>query len=708
MAEMNFNFDQAFQATDYDSGVVKDCCGIEQRLKDIATTIGEGNASPEWVAEELKKIPDLLPPFIPPDQVPALATHLGALNSKVADAISRDSAFASVGETLKAITAVTEFQIKRAEVGGDPTSRQTEELGKKAIEVKGILDGNRPFGGTSALSEMRVALETAIKQADAANPFFAASFAAKPSVEAPQRAEGVLKTASSEQPQQVATKHSPFVREANVEQRVERAQGKGEVSARAPENLVKRDAFRGGVNVSRNEPTMDRSSAVPVTVQKSDKPLVSPTASTSPLVTITSTKSIRTPLLSAQTASAGKVMPAQVSIRSVQGVAVRSSSTRSSINPNTDRPRGSAGGASPLVTKTQVTSSFRSQVGDVPAGRPVQPAAARQQGNEIRIGSRLAAAVQPQHRVQSSRSPHTSHEIRTAVPRSQSRDGGGRQVGVPKAPLVMRSLSKQSPVRPGKEKGALVTQTGRGIEKGVRALNPMVLRRVATMLAHLRTLSAKELRSIRLDRYDRPADVRVALAIRMRSEKLMERIKALPLKELAKIKGFRSDVAATARRKGEAQLSPREALARREVRMYVRQLEQRLLGYLNGRSPLFKRLTTELTLGDLERLVSIMGGARAVRGLRRKLKSGEVTHLLESDLSNSFLGQLAAAADGSGSAGDSSGGSEDSSPAQQGEGPEASSGANVEESSLIADGATPTATLTTALVKAETSGNSMV
>ena len=67
MAEMNFNFDQAFQATDYDSGVVKDCCGIEQRLKDIATTIGEGNASPEWVAEELKKIPDLLPPFIPPD-----------------------------------------------------------------------------------------------------------------------------------------------------------------------------------------------------------------------------------------------------------------------------------------------------------------------------------------------------------------------------------------------------------------------------------------------------------------------------------------------------------------------------------------------------------------------------------------------------------------------------------------------------------------
>jgi len=128
--------------------------------------------------------------------------------------------------------------------------------------------------------------------------------------------------------------------------------------------------------------------------------------------------------------------------------------------------------------------------------------------------------------------------------------------------------------------------------------------------------------------------------------------------------------------------------------MYVRQLERRLLSYLNCTSPLFKRLTTELTLSDLERLVSIMGGARAARGLRRKLRSGDVTHVLESDLSNSFLGQLAAAADGPRSTSGSGGGSDDSSPAQEGGAPEASSGSSIEEGSLVADGATPTATLT--------------
>jgi hypothetical protein len=125
---------------------------------------------------------------------------------------------------------------------------------------------------------------------------------------------------------------------------------------------------------------------------------------------------------------------------------------------------------------------------------------------------------------------------------------------------------------------------------------------------------------------------------------------------------------------------------------------------MNPRALLYRRLTTELTLSDLERLVSILGGNRAVRGLRRKHKAGEVTNVVESDISNSMLGQFAAAADGPSSSSDSGGGS-DESPSQDG-GTEVAESTEVQDGMLTADGATPTATLTTALMKEETPANS--
>jgi hypothetical protein len=226
------------------------------------------------------------------------------------------------------------------------------------------------------------------------------------------------------------------------------------------------------------------------------------------------------------------------------------------------------------------------------------------------------------------------------------------------------------------------------------------------MLAHLRSLSTRELKAIRPDRYDRPADVRVALAIRARAQKIMERIKSLPLKDIVKIKGLKAETKVGKGGREQVALSPCEALARREVRLLIRDLSARLQSFLNPRSMIYKRVMTELTLADLERLVSILGGARAVKGLRKKHKAGEVTQVFESDISNSFLSQLASASGGALAGGDSGGSSEPvSSP--EGAGAEASPEASTEEATLVADGAVPTATLSTFIMKEETVGNSM-
>lgn len=243
---------------------------------------------------------------------------------------------------------------------------------------------------------------------------------------------------------------------------------------------------------------------------------------------------------------------------------------------------------------------------------------------------------------------------------------------------------------------------GRVVVNG-RVVSAPPAQRIATMLAHLRSLSAKELKGIRLERYDRPNDVHVALAIRARALKIVERIKPLPLKEILKVQGLKAE---TRVGKGQVAISPREMLARREVRILIRDLSARLQSFLNPRSMLYKRVMTELTLADLERLVSILGGNRAVKGLRKKQRAGEVTEVFESDISNSFLSQLASAAHGTSGLGDS-GGSDEPSSSPEGAGAQVSQEASTEETTLVADGAVPTATLSTFTMKEETVGNSM-
>ncbi len=138
----------------------------------------------------------------------------------------------------------------------------------------------------------------------------------------------------------------------------------------------------------------------------------------------------------------------------------------------------------------------------------------------------------------------------------------------------------------------------------------------------------------------------------------------------------------------------------------IRDLAARLQSFLNPRSMLYKRVMSEMTLADLERLVSILGGNRAVKGLRKKLKAGQVTQVFESDISNSFLSQLASAAGGAAAGGDA-GGSDEPSASAEGAAAEASPEASTEDATLVADGAVPTATLSTFIMKQETLGNSM-
>jgi hypothetical protein len=226
------------------------------------------------------------------------------------------------------------------------------------------------------------------------------------------------------------------------------------------------------------------------------------------------------------------------------------------------------------------------------------------------------------------------------------------------------------------------------------------------MLAHLRALSPKELTKIHLERSGRPKELQVALAIRARALKIVERVKALPLKDILKIKGIGNEAKLGKGAKDAVALSPREMLARREVRFMIRELAARLQSSLNPRSMIYKRVMTEMTLADLERLVSILGGNRAVKGLRKKLKGGEVTQVFESDISNSFLSQLASAASG-GTTGGDAGGTEEPSASTEGAGAEASTETSTEEATLVADGAVPTATLSTFIMKEETVGNSM-
>ena len=297
----------------------------------------------------------------------------------------------------------------------------------------------------------------------------------------------------------------------------------------------------------------------------------------------------------------------------------------------------------------------------------------------------------------SSKSLKAVREITTKARQLKPREVSSRGARLERVIRMVRERGAQGRLKTGRDGGPSIGgKLLRSQERGA-SLSMARIQRVVSLLKHLRSLSASELKGVKPASYDRPGEMKTALAIRQRAHKLMEKAQGKPLKELAGL-GTHSRIGrGEGSRRGSAQNSVREMLARREVRAHIRNLERRLQNFLPPGSQLYKRLTTELTLADLERLVSIIGGTRALRGLKRKRKAGELGVVQEADVSNTFLSQLETAARGGESGADSGGGSEDS---------EVSTGAaqGIEsETVVVAEGATPTATLTTAIVKEEDS-----
>lgn len=109
--------------------------------------------------------------------------------------------------------------------------------------------------------------------------------------------------------------------------------------------------------------------------------------------------------------------------------------------------------------------------------------------------------------------------------------------------------------------------------------------------------------------------------------------------------------------------------------------------------PLIKRLTSELSTSDLERLVAILAGSRGVRGLKKKRVRGATAVYLEDDISLAVLRDLESEAIiGSNS---NSGDGEKVDPLMS----EATDVAPDVESTVVAENAFPTKTLDTAIVK---------
>lgn len=335
----------------------------------------------------------------------------------------------------------------------------------------------------------------------------------------------------------------------------------------------------------------------------------------------------------------------------------------------------------------------------------VQQSKGTRQGKQLGASTQKIVSSRENARVRevqrSSKSLKAVREFVIKARQLKQREMSSRGARVERAIRMVRGRGAQDRQKTGRD-GSLSTggKLLRSQEKS-GSLSTARLQRVVSLLKHLRSLSASELKGVKPASFDRPGEMKTALAIRERAQKLMEKAQGRPLKELAGL-GIHSRIGrGEGSRRGSAQSSVREMLARREVRAHIRNLERRLQNFLQSRSQLYKRLTTELTLADLERLVSIVGGTRALRGLKRKQKAGELGLVQEADVSNTFLSQLETAASGGESGADSGGGSDDS-----GAESEVSTGAaeGIEsKTALVAEGATPTATLTTAIVKEEDS-----
>jgi hypothetical protein len=132
------------------------------------------------------------------------------------------------------------------------------------------------------------------------------------------------------------------------------------------------------------------------------------------------------------------------------------------------------------------------------------------------------------------------------------------------------------------------------------------------------------------------------------------------------------------------------------IKSQVKRVERRLETLLDPATLLFSRLLSELSVSDLERLVSMLGGSRALRGLRRRRKFGTSAIKSQNDLTNTELQELSKAAS---TVNQAEGGDAGEGEAATAEGEVSTESATETESTLIADIQGPSATLTTVIVK---------
>ena len=680
MSDFSFDFGQVQQAPE--TPQFRACChGPVQILKDLADAVRDGTAEPKSVAHHVLDATQKLPTTVTTQDAAELRAAFGGLK----DALGSKSGFSEAQGALAVSETIVALHVKAAEAGAHPTPQQSQELGELAMRLNTLAkDHVGGSGGSQVLSEVQARTEVFIKQAQEANPLFGLSMASAATPEAkPHLSEPAAKEARSETTKESSVEGKPSTAQ-ELSKNVEPAS-----KERAHEPVKEMVAevaktARSEVNGEQHKRTSDSQVQRMETVaQRQSTPVES-----SLVATVARVASLASSSPAPQQAP---VAPSPAAARSV------SSSTQSS-----------AYSASQHSSVRAPSGSVASAAGRTGAGSSSAPVVTPSTTRGTTTVQRLAQGRRGEARLVSA-----SKNV-TPLPGNRATGRTGQvvrpnNVKPPGEQLAQRDGRRAQPsasVKVGRDKGvSTISPEGRGVVAGASVIASAV-QRISAMLANLRALSPKELARIRMERSDRPKELQVALAIRNRSQKIVERVKMLPLKDILKIKGIRGEAKLGKGAKDGVALSPREMLARREVRFMIRELAARLQSFLNPRSMIYRRVMTEMTLADLERLVSILGGNRAVKGLRKKLKGGEVTQVFESDISNSFLSQLASAASGV-SAGGDAGGSEEPSASTEGAGAEASTETSTEEATLVADGAVPTATLSTFIMKEETVGNSM-
>lgn len=680
MSEFTFDFGQVQQAPE--TPQFRACChGPVQILRDLAEAVRQGTAGPEAITQKVSAATEKLPTRVTTQD----AAELTAAFKGLRDAMASKSGFSEAQGAVAVSEAVVTLHVKAAEAGAHPTPQQRQELGELAMRLNTLA---KEHGGRSGenhfVSEVQARTEVFIKQAQEANPLFGLSMGSAATPEAkPHPSEPVAKGAWNE-----TTRESPVEGKPSIGQELSKnvEHAPSERTAEPVKEAVAEVAktSRSEVNAEQHKRTSESPAQGMETVtQRQSAPVES-----SFVATVAKVASFAS---SSPVPQQAHVAPSPAAARSVSS-STQSSAYYASQHSSVSAPSGSV--ASAAGRTGAGSSSAREVTPSTMRGATTVQRVAQGRRGEARVvsGSKNVTPL-PGNRA-TGRTGQVVRPNKVKPPGEQLVQRGGRRA------------QPSASVKVGRDKGvSTISPEGRGVVAG-RSVIASPVQRISAMLANLRALSPKELARIRMERSDQPKELQVALAIRMRSQKIVERVKTLPLKDILKIKGIRGEGKLGKGGKEGVALSPRELLARREVRFIIRDLAARLQSFLNPRSMLYKRVMSEMTLADLERLVSILGGNRAVKGLRKKLKAGEVTQVFEADISNSFLSQLASAASGAAAGGDA-GGSDEPSASTEGAGAEASTETSTEEATLVADGAVPTATLSTFIMKEETVGNSM-